>query len=51
MAKVQVKKAMTLIKMALARVKLLQPLDPLEIPSSDAVVIVGAGISGLHHDS
>jgi heterodisulfide reductase subunit A-like polyferredoxin/coenzyme F420-reducing hydrogenase delta subunit len=47
-AKVQVKKAMTLIKMALARVKLLQPLDPLEIPSSNAVVIVGAGISGLH---
>jgi len=47
-AKVQMNKAMTLIKMALARVKLLEPLEPLAVPSSDSVVIVGAGISGLH---
>jgi len=47
-AKEQQNKAMTLIKMAVARVKLLMPLTPQEIPSSDTAVVVGGGISGLH---
>ena len=47
-AKGLMNKTMTLIKMAVARVKLLQPLDPIEMPASNDAVIVGAGISGLH---
>lgn len=41
-------KALTLLKMALARVKLLKPLEPIELASSASVVVVGAGIAGLH---
>ncbi|MBU4463384.1 MAG: hydrogenase iron-sulfur subunit [Proteobacteria bacterium] len=41
------RKALLLVKMALARTRLLEPLDPVELPSSDAVLIVGAGIAGL----
>ena len=47
-AKDRAQKAVALIKMAVARVKLLQPLAPLEIPSSETAVVIGAGISGLH---
>jgi len=45
---VQQKKALSLVKMAIARAKHLQPLEPLDIPATDAAVIVGAGIAGLH---
>jgi len=48
MAKVQKSKALNLIKMGVSRAKLLQPLEPHEIPASDAAVVVGACIAGLH---
>ncbi len=47
-AKVQQQKALSLIKMAAARARLLQPLEPHEIPAIDVAVVVGAGIAGLH---
>lgn len=46
--KTRFNKALTLIKMSLARVKLLEPLEPQEIPCSESVVVIGGGISGLH---
>ena len=46
--KIRTRKAETLIQMSLARVRLLQPLSPLEMPASDAVLIIGAGVSGLY---
>lgn len=42
------KKALLLVQMALARVRLLEPLEPLEIPANPSVLIIGAGIAGLH---
>lgn len=42
------KKALTLIKMAVARAKLLEPLETEEVPNSESAVVIGAGISGLH---
>ncbi len=41
-------KTLTVIEMALARAKQLQPLVPIKLPASDSVVVVGAGIAGLH---
>ncbi len=45
---VQQKKALSLIKMAAAHARFLQPLEPLAIPATEAAVVVGAGIAGLH---
>lgn len=45
---VKTSKALTLLEMALARTRLLEPLEPLELPASDAVLILGAGVAGLH---
>lgn len=42
------KKALILTQMALARTRLLTPLDPLVLPAVDQVLIIGAGVSGLH---
>lgn len=42
------KKALLLIQMSLARVRLLEPLAPAEIPASDSLLVVGAGAAGLH---
>ncbi|MEW6670446.1 MAG: hydrogenase iron-sulfur subunit [Thermodesulfobacteriota bacterium] len=41
-------KAASLIQMALARNRLLEPLNPMELPASDAILIIGAGVAGLH---
>lgn len=48
LGKASTNKALTLLKMTIARVKLLKPLEPVRLSSSDSVVIVGAGIAGLH---
>ncbi len=42
------RKAGVLLEMALARTRLLDPLEPLELPATDAVLILGAGVAGLH---
>jgi heterodisulfide reductase subunit A-like polyferredoxin/coenzyme F420-reducing hydrogenase delta subunit len=42
------KKALLLIQMWLARVRLLEPLTPVEIPASDSLLVIGAGAAGLH---
>jgi len=42
------RKAEALIRMSLARTRLLVPLMPEELPASNAVLIVGAGVAGLH---
>ncbi len=44
----QTRKALILIQMALARTRLLEPLEPLNLPAVDAVLIIGAGVAGLH---
>lgn len=41
-------KTVILIQMAVARARLLQPLEPVTIPGTNAVLIVGAGAAGLH---
>ncbi|MDI6725516.1 MAG: hydrogenase iron-sulfur subunit [Smithellaceae bacterium] len=41
-------KATVLIQMALARARLLEPLEPLCIPGTNALLLVGGGIAGLH---
>ncbi|MFZ5868243.1 MAG: hydrogenase iron-sulfur subunit [Thermodesulfobacteriota bacterium] len=41
------RKALTLIQMSLARCRLLIPLEPVELPASDAILIIGAGVAGL----
>ena len=45
---VRAAKAATLIQMVLARTRLLEPLEPMELPASDAILIIGAGVAGLH---
>ena len=42
------RKARVLLDMALARTRLLEPLESLELPATDAVLIMGAGVAGLH---
>ncbi len=42
------KKALLLVQMALARIRLLEPLEPVEIPASPSVLVIGAGVAGLH---
>lgn len=42
------KKAGVLLKMVLARVKNLEPLEPESLPANERVLIVGGGVAGLH---
>lgn len=46
--KVRTSKALTLLEMALARTRLLEPLELLELPATDAMLIIGAGVAGLY---
>ncbi|MEW6669280.1 MAG: hydrogenase iron-sulfur subunit [Thermodesulfobacteriota bacterium] len=46
--KVRDRKALTLVRMAIARTRLLEPLEPEQIPASEALLILGGGVSGLH---
>jgi heterodisulfide reductase subunit A2 len=39
-------KAKELVKMAVAKVKLLEPLDVIEVPVSNRALVVGAGVAG-----
>lgn len=41
-------KALILIQMSVARTRLLEALEPLALPAVDAVLIIGAGVAGLH---
>lgn len=45
---VRFRKALTLLKMALARARLLEPLEPIYLPATDSVAIIGGGVAGLH---
>ncbi|MEW6334036.1 MAG: NAD(P)-binding protein, partial [Thermodesulfobacteriota bacterium] len=45
---VQTQKALTLMQMAAARTRLLEPLEPLALPGDESVLIIGAGVAGLH---
>jgi len=47
-AKIRHRKAAALLQMALARTRLLEPLEPVELPAADAMLILGAGVAGLH---
>ncbi len=42
------RKALLLLEMGLARTRLLEPLEPLELPATDAMLIIGAGAAGIH---
>jgi heterodisulfide reductase subunit A-like polyferredoxin/coenzyme F420-reducing hydrogenase delta subunit len=42
------KKAAVMLKMVLARVKGLEPLEPESLPAVERVLIVGGGVSGIH---
>ena len=45
---VQTPKAIILIQMALARTRLLEALEPLKLPGTASVLLIGAGTAGLH---
>jgi heterodisulfide reductase subunit A/quinone-modifying oxidoreductase subunit QmoB len=45
---VKTQKAMVIVQMAVARTRLLEPLEPLELPGEESVLIIGAGVAGLH---
>ena len=42
------RKVLALLEMALARTRLLEPLEPLELPATEAMLIIGAGVAGIH---
>ncbi len=41
-------KAAVVIQMSLARARLLEPLEPISIPGTNALLLVGGGTAGLH---
>ncbi len=41
-------KALILIQMSVARARLLEPLEPVTVPGTNSVLIVGGGAAGLH---
>jgi heterodisulfide reductase subunit A len=41
------KKAIQLVKSAIAKVRLAESLEPIKIPSKNAVAIIGAGVAGM----
>lgn len=45
---VRIRKATALLRMAVARARLLEPLEPLSLPGNDTALVIGAGVSGLH---
>ncbi len=45
---IRTQKAAVLIRMSLARTRLLEPLEPVSLPAVDAVLVIGAGVAGLH---
>lgn len=45
---VNTQKSLVIIQMAMARTRLLEPLEPLRIPGEGSVVVIGAGVAGLH---
>jgi heterodisulfide reductase subunit A-like polyferredoxin/coenzyme F420-reducing hydrogenase delta subunit len=45
---IQNQKGMILMQMAIARARLLESLEPVTIPGTNTVLIVGAGAAGLH---
>jgi len=48
---VQTQKITILIQMAVARARLIEALEPLSLPAADAVLIIGAGVAGIHASS
>lgn len=42
------RKAESLVRMTLSRVRLLIPLEPVALPAVDALLIIGAGVAGIH---
>jgi heterodisulfide reductase subunit A/quinone-modifying oxidoreductase subunit QmoB len=42
------RKAQALMEMAVAEIRLRESPEPVKIPASDAVLIVGAGVAGIH---
>ena len=45
---IQTQKATMLIQMSLSRTRLLEALEPIALPAVESVLIVGAGVAGLH---
>ena len=45
---ISTQKAIIIVQMAMARTRLLEPLEPLTLPGAEAVLIIGAGVAGLH---
>lgn len=45
---IQTQKAGILIRMSLARTRLLKALEPMSLPAEEGVLIIGAGVAGLH---
>ncbi len=45
---IRTQKAMIIVQMSMARTRLLEPLEPLQLPGEEAVLIIGAGVAGLH---
>ena len=45
---IKTQKATIIVQMAMARTRLLEPLEPLHLPGEEAVLIIGAGVAGLH---
>ncbi len=45
---VRQKKALALVKMAVARTKNLAPLEAMELPANERVAVIGGGVTGLH---
>ncbi|MCL5022055.1 MAG: hydrogenase iron-sulfur subunit [Nitrospirae bacterium] len=45
---VQTQKVMMLVQMAVGRARLIEALEPVSLPAVDAVLIIGAGVAGLH---
>ncbi len=45
---VRSRKSRALLEMALARTRLLEPLESLELPATEAMLIIGAGVAGIH---
>lgn len=45
---IMTQKALIVLQMAMARTRLLEPLEPLRLPGEESVLIIGAGVAGLH---
>ena len=45
--KAATEKAMDIVKMAVAKARLLQPIEEMKIPVTDAALVIGAGVAGI----